>query len=70
MNAFDRAIEAAGGVSALAKKLGVKQPRVSNWRTRGVPAEFAIPIERAVEGAVTRAEISPRMYPPSDEAAA
>lgn len=54
-----RAIEAAGGVGALARSLGISQPSVSNWSR--IPAERVI----AVEGAtgVPRALLRPDLYP-------
>jgi hypothetical protein len=35
MQTLEQAIEAAGGVSALARSLGVAQATVSNWKLRG-----------------------------------
>lgn len=35
LETLDAAIEAAGGVSALARELGTTQATVSNWRMRG-----------------------------------
>lgn len=44
---LDRAIKAAGGVAALASRIGVVQTAVSNWRSRrSVPAEHCPAIER------------------------
>ena len=37
MEQLQHAITEAGGVTALAKELGIAQPRVSNWLVRGVP---------------------------------
>ena len=37
MEQLQHAIIEAGGVTALAKELGIAQPRVSNWLVRGVP---------------------------------
>ena len=47
MRHIEHAIEAAGGVSALADKLGVKPPTVSQWRSsvRPVPPRLALRIE-------------------------
>lgn len=47
MNGLEKAIEVAGGVSALAKKLGYAQSRVSNWRLRGIPDEACPAVEAA-----------------------
>lgn len=40
MEILNEAIVAAGGVSALARHLGVKPNTVSNWRTRGLPPGY------------------------------
>ncbi|MDR3382290.1 transcriptional regulator [Cupriavidus basilensis] len=39
------AIEAAGGITKLARAIGVSTQRVSNWRDRRVPAEHCPDIE-------------------------
>jgi TorA maturation chaperone TorD len=44
-NGLERAIDAAGGVAQLARKIGIAQPSVSNWST--VPAQRVIAIEAA-----------------------
>lgn len=56
-----RAIDAAGGQSELAGRIAKAQSVISFWLRSGtpVPAEYAIKIERAVEGAVTREELRP-----------
>ena len=55
---LERAIDAAGGVAQLARKIGVAQPSVSNWAR--VPAQRVI----AVEGAtgVSRKVLRPDLY--------
>ncbi len=55
---LDQAIAAVGGVGALARKIGISQPSVSNW-TR-VPAERVVAVE-AVTG-VSRAILRPDLY--------
>ena len=69
MSPLDKAINHAGGVTALAEKLGVRQSVVSNWRTRGdkprVPAERCIAIEAATDGAVTRHDLREDVFGPS-----
>jgi molybdopterin-guanine dinucleotide biosynthesis protein MobB len=55
---LDEAIRAAGGVSALARKVGISQPCVSNWNR--VPAERVVAVE-AVTG-VNRALLRPDLY--------
>jgi DNA-binding transcriptional regulator YdaS (Cro superfamily) len=66
MSPLDKAIEYAGGVTALAEKLGVRQSVVSNWRTRGdeprAPAERCIAIEAATDGVVTRYDLRPDVF--------
>jgi DNA-binding transcriptional regulator YdaS (Cro superfamily) len=64
MTPIERAIEKAGGLTELARRLGVATPQVvSNWRGRGsVPPEYCIPIEEATERAVTRHELRPDVF--------
>ena len=52
------AIRAAGGVSELARQLGISQPSVSNW-TR-IPAERVVAVEAATN--VDRAVLRPDLY--------
>jgi DNA-binding transcriptional regulator YdaS (Cro superfamily) len=59
MSALDKAIQAAGGLSALAEKIGINPARLGNWRVRGVPIESCALIERVTEGQVTRKELRP-----------
>jgi TorA maturation chaperone TorD len=53
-----KAIEAAGGIGALARALGISQPAVSNWQK--VPAERVLTVE-AVTG-VSRFVLRPDLY--------
>lgn len=55
---LDRAIDAAGGVAQLARKIGVSQPSVSNWSK--VPAQRVIAVEAAT--GVSRDELRPDLY--------
>jgi TorA maturation chaperone TorD len=55
---LEEAVRAAGGVGALAQKIGISQPSVSNWER--VPAERVVSVE-AVTG-VTRAVLRPDLY--------
>ena len=62
MEALTKAIDAAGGVVALAKAIGVTQATVSNWRMRelqSVPEKHCASIERATGGAVKRWDLRP-----------
>jgi TorA maturation chaperone TorD len=60
---LQQAIEAAGGIAVLARKLGIAQPSVSNWTK--VPPERVIAVESAT--GVARRVLRPDLYP--DEAA-
>jgi TorA maturation chaperone TorD len=55
---LERAIDAAGGVALLARKIGIAQPSVSNWNR--VPAERVIAVESAT--GVSRKELRPDLY--------
>jgi TorA maturation chaperone TorD len=57
-NGLQQAIDAAGGIASLARKLGIAQPSVSNW-TR-VPAERVVTVE-ALTG-VERSVLRPDLY--------
>lgn len=59
MESLDKAIEIVGGLSKLAKALGVSTQRVSNWRSRGVPESFAPEIERVTKGQVRCEDLCP-----------
>jgi TorA maturation chaperone TorD len=56
---LEHAIEAAGGISALARALGISQPAVSTWQK--IPAERVLAVE-AITG-VSRAMLRPDLYP-------
>jgi TorA maturation chaperone TorD len=55
---LDEAIRAAGGVGALARKLGISQPSVSNWAR--IPAERVLAVEAAT--GVDRSVLRPDLY--------
>jgi TorA maturation chaperone TorD len=55
---LDRAIDAAGGIAQLARKIGIAQPSVSNWNR--VPAERVIAVEAAT--GVSRKQLRPDLY--------
>ncbi len=52
------AIEAAGGVGSLARKLGISQPSVSGWSR--IPADRVVAVETAT--GVSRAQLRPDLY--------
>ena len=56
---LDRAIDAAGGVAQLARKIRISQPSVSNWSK--IPAQRVIAVEAAT--GVPRAKLRPDLYP-------
>jgi TorA maturation chaperone TorD len=62
---LEEAIRAAGGVGALAQRIGISQPSVSNWSR--VPAE-RIAVVEAVTG-VTRAVLRPDLFGEASAAA-
>lgn len=55
---LSEAIRAAGGVGALAQKIGISQPSVSNWNR--IPAERVVAIEAAT--GIPRAVLRPDLY--------
>lgn len=59
---LQQAIRAAGGVTELARRIGISQPSVSNWES--VPSERVLAVE-AVTG-VARAILRPDLYGEND----
>ena len=59
---LEEAIKAVGGISALARGLGLSQPSVSNWSR--IPAERVLAVETLT--AVDRSRLRPDLYPVSD----
>jgi len=64
---LEKTLELAGGPAALGKLLGISSQAVSQWRR--IPPLQVIPIERALEGRITRYEMRPDLYPRDGEAA-
>lgn len=63
MTPIQRAIDAAGGLTALANALKVTPQVVNNWRSRkNVPAEKCREIEDATKGVVKRHELRPDVF--------
>lgn len=62
---LEQAIRAAGGVGALARKIGISQPSLSNWSR--VPAERVLSVESLT--GIDRAVLRPDLYatPSSDD---
>lgn len=66
-----KAIEAAGGATALSAALGVSVQVVSMWKKRNkIPPEYCIAVERAGRAKVTRYEMRPDVFVGPEEAAA
>src|ERR1043166_10019856 len=57
---LEEAVRAAGGVSELARRLGIAQPSVSNWER--VPAERVASVEEAT--GVDRVRLRPDLFAP------
>src|SRR5690349_17044936 len=55
---LSEAIQAVGGVSELARRIGISQPSVSNWDQ--VPAERVLAVEAAT--GIERARLRPDLY--------
>jgi TorA maturation chaperone TorD len=55
---LQQAIDAAGGVSELARRLGISQPSVSNWDR--IPAERVLSVEAAT--GIARARLRPDIF--------
>src|ERR1044071_7389202 len=62
---LSEAIQAAGGVSKLARRVGVSQPSISNWDK--VPAERVLVVEAAT--GIDRKVLRPDLYQERDATA-
>lgn len=68
------AIELLGGPTSAARVLAnffpdrdpLTGPAVKHWITRGIPPEYCIPLEKALNGRVMRHELRPDIYPPAE----
>ena len=62
--AINAVIEAAGGVGALASKLKVKPPTVSQWRSgvRPVPPRLALHIQQHFPAIVSARDLRPDIF--------
>jgi DNA-binding transcriptional regulator YdaS (Cro superfamily) len=62
MDPLIKAIDTAGGLTALGRKIGVTPQRIYNWRRSGkIPANQVLAIERAT--GVSRHSMRPDIYP-------
>ena len=63
MKAIEKAVRAAGGQSALARMIGVRQSNIWNWINRdrqGVPPHHVLSVEKAT--GVSRFELRPDIF--------
>lgn len=63
MNAIDLAVEYFGSQTKLAQAIGLSTMAVSQWRKRGIPPTRCIDIERATDGAISRGQLRPDLWP-------
>ena len=58
-----KAIQISGSQSAVARQLGISQPRLWYWLNKGqlVPAEYVLSFEKIT--GISRQEIRPDIYP-------
>ena len=56
---LEGAIAAAGGPTAVARKLGVTAQRLSNWTSRGVPVQYCWALLEAIEHRLTISHLRP-----------
>ena len=59
------AVKLIGNQVEVAKAFGVRQQTVSRWfhSNVGVPAAYVIPLEKMVNGKISRYELRPDLYP-------
>jgi len=62
-NALLEAITICGSQKKLAAKCKATQQEISDWLKKGVPPGRVISVEKAVNGAVTRHQLRPDIYP-------
>ena len=61
-----KAAQLAGGVHALAQRIGVSRQALYQWRRR-MPAERVLAVERATAGRISRHALRPDLYPEAPE---
>ena len=62
MSDFKKAVLFFGNKYRMAKALNVSYMRVQQWEKRQVPAIWAVKLEQATGGEITRAQIRPDLY--------
>jgi DNA-binding transcriptional regulator YdaS (Cro superfamily) len=63
LTALKKAVELAGGQTALARAVDAKQVNVWSWlnRSKKTPPEYVIPVEKAT--GISRHKLRPDIYP-------
>lgn len=62
----EKAIRLLGGATEAARKLSVKQARVSMWQVRKqIPGQFCLAVEQALGGELTANYLRPDIFGPS-----
>lgn len=59
LHPLDLVVRELGGRGALAAALGVSLAALGNWKSRGVPIQRCVAIERLSGGVVTRRDLRP-----------
>lgn len=68
-SALEKAIEIAGSEEKLGELIGYSQPAVNKAKRRGRPsAEMAAKIDAALAPKITKTELRPDLWPPSEAA--
>ena len=62
-NGIHEAILAAGGLTQVARRMGITPRRLDNWKRRGVPTAMVLEVCRGVEWRLTPHQLAPVLYP-------
>jgi len=65
---IEKTISLFGSQRAFGEAIGVRQQHVCYWlhKSKKIPPEYVLAIERATNGEVTRHELRPDIYPPEE----
>lgn len=61
------AIQLAGGVSAVARELGMTAEGVRQWGLRGLPPDWVLWLAQRIDWARTPHQLAPELYPYPDD---
>lgn len=65
-NSLEASLRAAGmNKAALARIMKVEKSTVTRWAQRGITADLAVNIEDATNGAVSKSDLRPDLWPTS-----